>query len=95
MGREKAKSKMQGGRVAAVILLGFLMFLKTMAGTLLHHDGSSQLHIMVSQVRKMVKSWTRQYWWLSDEWVEKVSVGKSRSLMHYSTSTPLANASLV
>ena len=62
MGREKAKSKMQGGRVAAVILLGFLMFLKTMAGTLLHHDGSSQLHIMVSQVRKMVKSWTRQYW---------------------------------
>ena len=62
MGREKAKSKLQGGRVAAVILWVFPMFVKTMAGTLLHHDGSSQLHIIVSQVRKMVKSWTRQYW---------------------------------
>ena len=62
MGREKAKSKLQGGRVAAVILWVFPMFVKTMAGTLLHHDGSSQLHRMVSQFRKKLKSWTRQYW---------------------------------
>ena len=51
MGREKAKSKLQGGRVAAVILWVFPMFVKTMAGILLHHDGS-----------KMVKSRTQQYW---------------------------------
>ena len=62
MGREKAKSKLQGGRVAAVILLVFSILVKTMAGTLLHHDGSSLVYRMGSQVRKMVKSWTRQYW---------------------------------
>ena len=56
MGREKAKSKLQGGRVAAVIFLAFPIFVKTVAGTLLHHDGSSQLHRMGSQFRKMVKS---------------------------------------
>ena len=62
MGREKAKSKVQGGRVAAVVFWVFPMFVKTMAGTLHHHNGSFQLHRMVSQFRKMVKSRTQQYW---------------------------------